>query len=75
MGRWPSTKPRRLWQALLDIGWKHDPPEGSKPDGSHRKLKRDGWPDYTFAFHDGEEIGPVMMAKVAKKTGLTPDDL
>jgi hypothetical protein len=28
-----------------------------------------------FAFHDGEEIGPRMLARVARSTGLTPDDL
>jgi hypothetical protein len=28
-----------------------------------------------FAFHDGEEIGPPMMARIGKKTGLTPEDL
>jgi predicted RNA binding protein YcfA (HicA-like mRNA interferase family) len=28
-----------------------------------------------FAFHDGEEIGPRMLARIAKRTGLTPDDL
>jgi hypothetical protein len=28
-----------------------------------------------FAFHDGEEIGPQMLARIAKRTGLTPDDL
>jgi hypothetical protein len=27
------------------------------------------------AFHDGDEIGPVMVGKVAKKTGLTRGDL
>jgi len=31
--------------------------------------------DYVFAFHDRDEIGPVMLAKIAKHTGLTPDDL
>ena len=34
-----------------------------------------GVEDYTFAFHDSEEIGPVMLKRVAKKTGLTPEDL
>lgn len=43
--------------------------------GSHRTLSRPGWPDYVFAFHDGEEIGPRMMARIAKATGLTPGDL
>jgi hypothetical protein len=43
--------------------------------GSHRILSRAGWPDTVFAFHDGQEIGPRMLARIAKKTGLTPDDL
>lgn len=43
--------------------------------GSHRTLSRDGWPDVVFAFHDGEEIGPRMLARIAKHTGLTPEDL
>jgi hypothetical protein len=28
-----------------------------------------------FGFHDNEEIGSRMLAKIAKHTGLTPDDL
>jgi hypothetical protein len=28
-----------------------------------------------FAFHDDEEIGPRMLARIAKRTGLRPDDL
>ncbi len=43
--------------------------------GSHRTLSRQGWPDYVFAFHDGDELGPRMLARIAKHTGLTPDDL
>jgi len=38
-------------------------------------LRRDGWPDVVFAFHDDVEIGPKMLAKIAKKTGLTSNDL
>jgi hypothetical protein len=34
-----------------------------------------GWTDYVFAFHDREEIGPKMLARIAKHTGLTPEDL
>jgi predicted RNA binding protein YcfA (HicA-like mRNA interferase family) len=29
----------------------------------------------TFAFHDSEELGPKMLARMAKNTGLKPDDL
>jgi len=34
-----------------------------------------GPPDYVFAFHDDEEIGPRMLARIGKHTGLRPDDL
>jgi len=42
---------------------------------SHRILERPGWPDLVFAFHDGEEIGPKMLSRIAKRSGLTPGDL
>jgi hypothetical protein len=32
-------------------------------------------PNYVFAFHEGEEIGPKMLARIARHTGLTPEDL
>jgi len=38
-------------------------------------LARVGWPDFVFAFHDGEEIGPRMLSRIARHTGLTPQDL
>jgi hypothetical protein len=28
-----------------------------------------------FAFRDSEELGPRMLARIAKHTGLRPDDL
>lgn len=55
---------------VLGLGWSL-----KRQTGSHRTLSRDGWPDYVFAFHDGEEIGPRMLARIAKHTGLTPEDL
>ncbi|MDA8099053.1 MAG: type II toxin-antitoxin system HicA family toxin [Nitrospiraceae bacterium] len=44
-------------------------------ESSHRILSRPGWPDFVFAFHDGTEIGPRMLARIAKQTGLLPSDL
>jgi len=43
--------------------------------GSHRVLSRQGWPDYVWAFHDNDEIGPSMLARIAKHTGLRPENL
>lgn len=71
MSKWPATKARRVLAALLRIGWNIKRQEGT----SHRVLSRAGWPDFVFAFHDGQEIGPRMLARIAKHTGLTPEDL
>ena len=71
MTRWGSAKARRVLAALLRIGWSIKRETG----GSHRILSRPGWPDTVFAFHDGEEIGPRMLGRIAKKTGLTVNDL
>ncbi len=70
MSNWPSVKAKRLLAALYSIGWTL-----KRQSGSHRTLAREGWQDVVFAFHDGEEIGPRMLARLAKHTGLTPGDL
>jgi len=44
-------------------------------EGSHRRMQRAGWPNFTFFFHDGEEVGPAALAKIAKDSGLKPEDL
>ena len=68
--QWRSTRARRVLAALLRIGWRI-----KRQVGSHRVLERVGWVDFVFAFHDDAEIGPVMLARIAKRTGLTPEDL
>lgn len=71
MSCWPSTKASRVRAALLRIGWRVKRQSGT----SHALLERHGWPDYLWSFHDGEEIGPRMLARIAKHTGLSPEDL
>ena len=70
MSAWPAVKARRVLAALLRLGW-----EQKRQSGSHRTLSRDGWPDVVFAFHDGEELGPRMLSRLARTTGLKPEDL
>src|SRR5512135_3593824 len=43
---------------------------GFTPHACTQRLSR-----LRFPFHEGEEIGPRMLARVAKHTGLTPNDL
>jgi predicted RNA binding protein YcfA (HicA-like mRNA interferase family) len=70
MSRWPSSKAKRVYTALLRNGW-----ELKRSSGSQRVLRKHGYPDFVFAFHDGEEIGPRMLSRIGKHTGLTPNDL
>jgi predicted RNA binding protein YcfA (HicA-like mRNA interferase family) len=70
MSNWPATKAKRVLAALEKLGWNE-----KRRSGSHRTLSRPGWPDMVFAFHDNEEIGPKMLARLAKATGLKPEEL
>jgi predicted RNA binding protein YcfA (HicA-like mRNA interferase family) len=69
--KWPATKAKKVLAALLRIGWSIKRQSG----GSHRILERPDWQDVVFAFHDNDEIGPKMLARIAKQTGLRPQDL
>lgn len=74
MGTFPATSAKKVFRALQRIGWQ-EKPRISK-GGSHKQLKHSDFPyEYTWAFHDGYEIGPKMLAKIAKQTGLRPEDL
>jgi predicted RNA binding protein YcfA (HicA-like mRNA interferase family) len=70
MTDWPSVKAKAVLAALFRIGWRVQ-----RQSGSHRVLIRPGWPNLVFAFHDKDELGPRMLARIAKHSGLKPDDL
>ncbi len=70
MNRFPAAKAKRVLAALFKLGW-----TVKRQTGSHRTLSRDGWPDIVFAFHDGDEIGPKMLSRIAKTTGLKPENI
>jgi predicted RNA binding protein YcfA (HicA-like mRNA interferase family) len=70
MSKWKSAKAKRVLAALERIGWRV-----KRQAGSHKVLERVDWPDYVFAFHEGQEIGAKMLSRVAKKTGLKTEDL
>ena len=70
MSQWPSTRASRVLAALLRNGWSI-----KRQKGSHRVLEKQGSSDFVFAFHDQDEVGPRMLARIAKHTGLMPEDL
>jgi len=67
LSQWPSARAKRVLAALLRIGW-----QIKRETGSHKVLSRTDYPDVVFAFHDKDEIGPKMLARIAKQTGLEP---
>jgi predicted RNA binding protein YcfA (HicA-like mRNA interferase family) len=56
--------------ALARIGWRV-----KRHSGSHKLLARDGLPEYEFAFHDNDELGRKILSRIARHTGLRPEDL
>lgn len=63
----PSTKARPVLAALIRIGWsvKHEA-------SSYKVLARMGKNNSVFACHDGDEVGPRMLARIATGTGHPP---
>jgi predicted RNA binding protein YcfA (HicA-like mRNA interferase family) len=71
VSHWPSAKARIVLKALRSIGWKIK----ERKRSSHVQLVHPERGGYTWAFHDSDEIGPVMLSRISKKTGLKREDL
>lgn len=68
---YPSMKSSDLLSILQKLGYMED-----RRSGSHRRLKAEGRPPLTFAFHDGQTIPPSLVKKIlVKDVGLTDDEI
>ena len=70
MSQWPSSKAAKVFRALLRTGYKVKAQKGSHVILTHAERG-----DYVWAFHDSVEVGPKMLARIAKRTGLRPEEL
>jgi predicted RNA binding protein YcfA (HicA-like mRNA interferase family) len=70
MSIWRATKAKRVYAAPIRNGWTL-----KNQVGSHRKLARTGSSNFIFCFHDHEEVGPAALGRIAKDTGLRPEDI
>jgi len=68
---WPSKKARQVFKTITRLGWTIKKEKGS----SHKQMIHAEYPEATWAFGDDEEIGPKMMARLAKTYHFNPDDL
>ncbi|HEY9582804.1 MAG TPA: type II toxin-antitoxin system HicA family toxin [Candidatus Paceibacterota bacterium] len=71
MSKRPSTKASKVFRALISLGWEIKRHGG----GSHLVLDKKGYPNFVWAFRNEDEIGPRMLARIAKHTGLKSEDL
>ncbi len=68
---YPSMRSSDLLHILAHLGYIED-----RRVGSHRRLKANGRPDLTFAFHDGQTVPPGLVRKIlAKDVGLSEDEI
>ncbi|KFJ02678.1 type II toxin-antitoxin system HicA family toxin [Bifidobacterium thermacidophilum] len=68
---YPSMRSSDLLRILAHLGYIED-----RRVGSHRRLKANGRPDLTFAFHDGQTVPPGLVRKIlAKDVGLSEDEI
>jgi predicted RNA binding protein YcfA (HicA-like mRNA interferase family)/predicted RNase H-like HicB family nuclease len=58
-GPWASRNSQQLVGTLLKLRWSI-----KRQFSSHKIFEREGYPDYVFAFHDDEEVGSKMLARV-----------
>ncbi len=70
-GKWPSARSGKVFRALIKIGWEIKRHKSS----SHIVLRKIGLPNYVWAFGNNDEIGPKMLSRIAKHTGLKVGDL
>jgi predicted RNA binding protein YcfA (HicA-like mRNA interferase family) len=64
MSFWRASQARKVLAALNRIGWVQ-----YKQVGSHRRLQRSGWKNFTFSFQDGDELGPAAFANYRQRNG------
>jgi predicted RNA binding protein YcfA (HicA-like mRNA interferase family) len=67
----PSLKASVMLAVLMrELGYMID-----RQQGSHRRLKAEGRPSLTFAFHDRESLSPGVVREILmKQVGLSKEE-
>jgi predicted RNA binding protein YcfA (HicA-like mRNA interferase family) len=72
MTEFPAIKSRRLLRVLMSAPLNY---EEVRRSGSHRRLKAEGRPTLTWAYHDGRTLSPVEVRRVlVNQVGLAEDE-
>ena len=66
----PSLRAPEMLRVLSRLGYREE-----RRSGSHRRLRADGLPDLTFAFHDRATLAPgVVRSILVRQVGLSVDE-
>jgi len=70
MPRLPVLKPHELVSRLEALGLIE-----VRQRGSHKQFRHPDGRGTTVPFHKGRDISPVLLRKIARDVGLTPEEL
>ena len=70
MGHLPTLKPREVVALLQGLGFKE-----VRQRGSHKQFRHPDGRATTVPFHQGRDISPTLLRKIAQDIGLTPERL
>jgi hypothetical protein len=71
----PIRRFERLARHQSQAGLRRPSPSWLELEETSGISSQKGWSNFTFCFHDREEIGPAALSKIGKDTGLRPEDL
>jgi predicted RNA binding protein YcfA (HicA-like mRNA interferase family) len=70
VGNLPTLKPREVVALLQGLGFAE-----VRQRGSHKQLRHPDGRGTTVPFHQGRDISPTLLRKIAQDIGLTPEQL
>ena len=70
MGNLPTLKPREVVALLEGLGFGE-----VRQRGSHKQFRHADGRGTTVPFHQGRDISPTLLRKVAQDIGLTAEQL
>jgi predicted RNA binding protein YcfA (HicA-like mRNA interferase family) len=69
MTRPPILKPREVVAILNTLGF-----EEIRQRGSHKQFRHPDGRQTTVPFHGGRDISPILLRRIIKDIGLTPEE-
>ena len=70
MGKLPTLKPREVVALLNGLGFGE-----VRQRGSHKQFRHADGRATTVPFHQGRDISPTLLRKIAQDIGLTAEQL